>query len=509
MPNVKRLEPVIKVMAKRKRVAAYARVSVSTSELIHSLATQVDFYSNFIQSNPEWEYAGVYADQGITGTSMDKREEFKRLLADCRAGKIDIVLVKSISRFARNTVDCLKVTRELKGLGIEVIFEREQISSMSNDGELLLTLLASFAQEESRSISENVKWGIRKNFQEGIPNGHKDPFGYIWNGESFDIVPEEAEIVKRIFKRYLEGQSAYRITKDLKDDGILGREGVPISESTVKYILSNISYTGPMILQKWYIAGNHKRKKNRGQLPMYQVEEMFDSIIGESSFAQVQRLRNQRAQERTNRNIELTVFSGKVRCGFCGRSVSRRTAKDKKKWVCNTRERKGVENCDLKPLFEEELKTLAAKALGIEEFADVVFEREVKRVEVYNERLDFVFYNGRVKKVNREYKGVRRRNGFSGKIKCGGCMEKFESDTWKFKEGNGRIKKKVWKCKSKRDECDIPRLLDEELRKATRWLFKNDNYESMFAEHIKEALVYKDRIEFHYKEGAVRVWQRE
>ena len=181
MAKIRRIEPILPIIKTRKRVAAYARVSVETENLHHSLSAQVSHYSTLIQNNPEWEYAGVYADEGITGTSTKRRDEFNRLMGDCDAGKIDLVLVKSISRFARDTVDTLNATRHLKDLGIDVYFERENIHSMSKEGELLLTLLASFAQAESQSISENVKWGIRKRFKLGIPNGNKAPYGYRWN----------------------------------------------------------------------------------------------------------------------------------------------------------------------------------------------------------------------------------------------------------------------------------------------------------------------------------------
>ncbi len=178
MSNIRKIENISVAVDTRKKVAAYARVSMETELLNHSLSVQISYYSNLIQKNPDWIYAGVYADSGITGTSTVHRDEFNRMIEDYDAGKIDIILVNSISRFARDTVDTLNVTRHLKEIGIDVYFEREKIHSLSSEGELLLTLLASFAQEESRSISENVKWGIRKRFEEGIPNGHKVPYGY-------------------------------------------------------------------------------------------------------------------------------------------------------------------------------------------------------------------------------------------------------------------------------------------------------------------------------------------
>ena len=185
MKKVRKLTPVVPILTPRKRVAAYARVSMETEQLLHSLSAQVSHYSSLIQMNPEWEYAGVYVDEGVTGTSVARRTEFKRLINECDAGKIDIILTKSISRFARDTVDCLNTIRHLKDIGVEVRFEREGISTFTSDGELLLTLLASFAQAESESTAANVRWAIRKGFEEGIPNGHKPPYGYEWDGEKY------------------------------------------------------------------------------------------------------------------------------------------------------------------------------------------------------------------------------------------------------------------------------------------------------------------------------------
>ena len=313
--KIRRVQPS-PILQKKLRVAAYARISVDT--LHHSLAVQVSYYSNLIQNNPAWEYAGVYADEGITGTSTTHRDEFKRLIADCNAGKIDLVLVKSISRFARDTVDCLHTVRQLKEKGIAVRFERENIDSTSEDGELLLTLLASFAQEESRSIGDNIRWGVRRRFAEGIPNGHKAPYGYQWDGEMFRIIPAEGKIVKEIYRRYLAGESAYAIAKSLAGRGITGRQGRPIEQTTVKDILSNISYTGTMALQKNYISEGHIRKRNKGELPMYLVDGVFEPLVSKTDFDKAQEMRRLRAKRAVNRNPVLLPFSGMVKCGCCG-----------------------------------------------------------------------------------------------------------------------------------------------------------------------------------------------
>ena len=225
MRIVNKIEPRVPQMPTRKKVAAYARVSMESERLQHSLSAQVSYYSGLIQKNPAWEYVGVYADNGVTGTKAEAREEFNRMIADCEAGKIDIELTKSISRFARNTVDLLNTVRHLKELGVSVQFEKERIDSLTEDGELMLTLLASFAQEEVRSLSENVKWGTRKRFEKGIPNGKFQIYGYRWDGDHLVVQPEEAKIVRLIYDNFLSGLSAETTEKQLAEMGVKSYKG--------------------------------------------------------------------------------------------------------------------------------------------------------------------------------------------------------------------------------------------------------------------------------------------
>lgn len=503
MANIRRIEPVLPRLKARKRVAAYARVSMETEQLHHSLSAQVSHYSALIQSNPEWEYAGVYADEGITGTSTKKRDEFNRLMKDCDAGKIDLVLVKSISRFARDTVDTLNATRHLKDLGIDVYFERERIHSMSKEGELLLTLLAAFAQAESQSISENVKWGIRKRFKQGIPNGNKAPYGYKWNGEDFSIIPEQGKVVKEIYRRYLAGEPAYRIAKVLAKQGVKGQTGVPMDDSTIKNILSSISYTGTMILQKNFFTEGHKRRKNKGELPMYAVEEMFEPLVSEADFEYAQQIMKERAASMPNRNPKLTAFSGIVKCANCGCSISRRTSKYGKKWICNTKERKGKSICDFRDIYETELEDAATKALSLNGFdADTVKSR-VEFITIDNAYITFRLKNGTSKQILREYK--KGYSGFSSRLFCGCCGGMLEADNWKMGPTGQKKKYKVWVCR----ECSAPREFDTTFRIAVQALFHEEKCDGLFAQNIEKAINYDDRIDFYYKEGKVTTWQKE
>ncbi len=290
MKQVSKIERAVTEIPQQKRVAVYARVSAESERLMHSLFAQMSRYSDYIQKNPNWTYAGVYSDSGITGTMIDKRDEFQRMLTDCEKGKIDIILVKSISRFARNTVDLLNTVRHLKELGIEVRFEKENINSMTAEGELMLSVLASFAQEESRSVSENVKWGIRKRFEHGIPNGKVRVFGYVWQADTLVIVPTEAEIVKRIFNEYLMGKTPRKIASGLNDEGMTTRASCLWSDFGIRTILKNITYTGNLLLQKGFVTDpiTKRRKKNSGEQPRYLVENTHEPIVSKAVFDAVQ-----------------------------------------------------------------------------------------------------------------------------------------------------------------------------------------------------------------------------
>lgn len=390
--SVTKIEKRTPELKPKTKVAAYARVSIDTEQLKHSLAAQVSYFSSLIQNNSDWEFAGIYVDEGITGTSIKYRKDFQRLIADCKQGKIELLLVKSISRFARDTVDTLEVTRMLKELGVDVYFEREHIHSMTEDGELMLTLLASFAQQESESIRNNVLWTIRKKFENGIPNGHKAPFGYKWNGEIFEIVPDEAVIVKEIYRRYLSGESAYSIRKDLH------KRGFTFSESTVKNILFSESYTGTMILQKYFLTERKQRKTNTGELPRYAVEGMFEPLVSLEDFNKVQAIKEQRIEKMPNREYVPTPFSRKIKCGKCGCSVCRRNNKYGKVWVCNIKEKKGKSACDLRSIYEEELIE-AHKQIG-----------DFELITVFDDVISFKLIDGRERKIKRKEKRRGKEN---------------------------------------------------------------------------------------------------
>ena len=378
---------------KKKRVAAYARVSSGKDAMLHSLSAQVSYYSDYIQKHG-WEYAGVYADEALTGTK-DNRENFQRLLAECRKGTIQMVITKSISRFARNTVTLLSTVRELKSLGVDVYFEEQNIHTASADGELMLTILASYAQEESLSVSENMKWRIRKNFENGKPWSGLI-LGYRFQNGQFVVVPEEAEVVRRIYNEYLGGLGATAIMKGLNNDGILTRVGKPWRTEGVLKILRNYNYTGNLILQKTY-RENHltKRKmKNNGEKPQYHAVGTHESIIDLTTFEAVQEEIARRADHYSGKKTTVATypFTGLIVCDCCGKHYRRKTTATGIVWICSTYNTHGKKACaDSKAIPESVLYELTADtpigdltAIRAEKDNTLVFcfkngERTVKR----------------------------------------------------------------------------------------------------------------------------------
>ena len=315
--------------AKKIRVAAYARVSTDSDEQLLSLETQKEHYEEFIKSHPEWEYAGLYYDEGISGTKMDKRNSLLLMLQDCEAGKIDKVITKSISRLSRNTTDTLEMVRKLSKLGVHIFFEKENIDTEHMSSELMLSILSSIAESESRSISENSKWSIRHRFEEGTYVISTPPFGYANINGQMILIPEEAEVVKWIFDQALQGSGCHVIAKALNQKGIVTKKGKLWHPSTVRDILRNEKYTGDCIFQKTYTDSNFTRHSNYGEENMYLCKDHHEPIVSYEDFQKVADAMDQRSFEK-NINPEVSdyqkryAFSGRLFCGECGSTFKRR-----------------------------------------------------------------------------------------------------------------------------------------------------------------------------------------
>ncbi len=381
--------------APKRRVAGYARVSTDSDAQFTSYEAQVDYYTTMIKGKSEWEFVGIYTDEGISGTSTTRREGFRQMISDALSGKIDLIVTKSVSRFARNTVDSLQTIRKLKESKVEVYFEKESIWTFDSKGELLITIMSSLAQEESRSISENVKWGRRKRFADGQVSVPYTRFLGYHKGQdgNLEVNPKQAKLVRYIFALFLQGMSPNAIAKRLTNEGYRTVTGKPVWHSTtIARILSNEKYKGDALLQKYYIADFLTKKPvvNKGEVPQYYVESNHEAIIPSEVFDLVQHeIAYRNKQEATSNGTH--IFSGRIRCGVCGSFYG------PKVWHANTKYRKVVWQCNGKykhkgqlcrsPNFsEEDIKVLFVSVLNklITDKSEMIREFEKIRDEVFS-----------------------------------------------------------------------------------------------------------------------------
>lgn len=363
MAKITKIEAT-KAVIKKVRVAAYARVSTSSDEQLLSLETQKEHYESYIKANPGMEYAGLYYDEGISGTKVEKRDGLLQLLKDCENGKIDRVITKSISRFSRNTTDCLEMVRSLSKLGVYLYFEKENIDTENMSSELMLSILSSIAESESRSISENSKWSIKHRYEAGTFIISYPPYGYETVDGKMVIVPEEAAVVKEIFERTISGQGSFVIAKWLNEDGIPSKRGTKWHSSTVKGILKNEKYTGDVIFQKTYTDDNFNRHVNYGERNMYLCKNHHEAIISHEVFEKTAEVMAQRGKEKGvetggAKYLNRYVFSGRILCGECGATFKRRThykpSGDYIAWSCSNHLR-DRDTCSMLYIKDEDIK---------------------------------------------------------------------------------------------------------------------------------------------------------
>lgn len=316
-------------VVKKLRVAAYCRVSTASDEQLVSLAAQKAHYENYIEANDEWKFAGLYFDEGISGTKKEKRDGLLSMIADCEKGRIDLVITKSISRFARNTTDCLEMVRKLLDLNIYIYFEKENLNTGAMESELMLSILSSLAESESVSIAENSKWAVKRRFQNGTFIISYPPYGYANVDGKMVIVPEQAEIVKEIFRDTLAGKSTHVIQKELNERGVPTKKGGKWTHGTVNAIICNEKYTGDVLYQKTYTDSSFNRHVNRGEEDQYLIRDNHEAIISREDYARANAVVKQRGKEKgngvnTNKYQNRYAFSGKIRCAECGSIFKRR-----------------------------------------------------------------------------------------------------------------------------------------------------------------------------------------
>ncbi len=455
------------------RVAAYCRVSTDDEEQLTSYEAQKNYYTDKIMTNKDWTMAGIFADEGITGTSARKRPEFLRMIRQCKQGKIDIVLTKSISRFARNTVDCLNYVRALKELGIAVIFEKENMNTLEIDSEILIAMLGAFAQSESESISANVRWGIRQAMKEGkAAINYRYFYGYR-KGEDGrpEIIPEQAEIVRKIYDLFLSGTPIRGILEYLNANSIPNISGgSQWAKNTVNSILTNEKYCGDVLLQKTYIDDciNKKVKKNTGQLPMYLVQNHHEGIISRETFdaAQAELARRSAGKSPSKKNAPTGrsrysskyALSDRMYCGECGTRYQRCTWRNRDGskrivWRCVSRVDYGSKYCHDSPTLDEEplhRAILAAINSAVKDKDNIVYNLkaaiEKELAPVAGQQLSLSEIDNQLEQLNTEFSKVLAEASESG-------------DQAAYSDRFREIMQKQTALKAQRDE--IQRMLAE------------------------------------------------
>lgn len=416
--------PDIENMTRKKRVCAYARVSGDRDEAFHSLSAQISYYQKMIANHPDWEFVEVFSDRGITGTK-ENREGFQAMLTACREGKVDIVLAKSITRFARNTVILLETVRELKKLGIDIHFEEEHIETLSSKGELMISILAARAQEESRSASENQLWRIKKSYEKGIPvTGNC--LGYRMVDHQFLIDEEEEQIVLRIFSMYLSGKGFTSIANTLSSEGIKTPTGLDRwSAKSVRGILMNEKYCGDLVLQKKYNLDYLSKKtvENKGEKPKYHVTDAHDPIINRETFVATQKeiARRDKAYG-PKKPREHYIFSGLIRCSKCHNLFvhiisARHTKYEKANWICGRAREYGKSVCPSTWRIPENiLMQKTCEVLEIAEFSESILRERVKEIVASDgNKLSFIFADDSQKTV--EWQHRSRRESWTEEMK--------------------------------------------------------------------------------------------
>lgn len=511
------MKKITKIEANQKeesilRVVAYARVSTDEDAQLVSLKTQKAHYEKIIAENKSYIFAGLYFDEGITGTKKECRDGLLKMLKDCEDGKIDFILTKSISRLARNTTDCLEIVRRLLDLNIGIYFEKENIDTRTMESELMLSILSSLAESESRSISENNKWSIKKRFQNGTFIISSPPYGYENIDGKMVVNEEEGKIIKEIFEKYLSGKGTHKIAEDLNKRKIKGQKGAKWYGSTINGILKNEKYIGDVIYQKTYTDENYNRHKNNGEEDQYKIIDNHEAIISREKFEKVKDLIKIRAiakgnGENTKKYQNRYSLSGKIKCGECGSTFKRRhhyNGKDKYiAWTCSEH-LKDINKCSMKFIKDKDIKlafiTLVNKLVFGKDSILIPLLETLKRVDS-NEEV------AKINKIEDSLEKIKERKEVLSKLITSGFLDASiyakESSEISSEESYLLMKKERYKKTILGNDEEI-----RELEKLIGILNKSKmfNYfeDDLFVEIIDQIQVAnRESFDFHLKCGLV------
>lgn len=507
MPQVKVIQPIAE-QEKKLRVAAYARVSSDSADQLNSFATQVGYYTSYIQSKEEWEFAGLYADEAVTGTTADKRDDFQRLLADCRAGKIDRILVKSISRFARNTIDCIQTVRELKQLGVAIEFEKEDIDTGNMGSEMLLSILGSAAQEESLSISKNLKWSYRRRMKSGDFITNSAPIGYILKNKSLIPDPQEVPLVEYIFSSYLAGKSIEEIAAEINamEIEITNKRTERWHRSTIRYILTNEKYIGDSLVQKWFTPDELplRHQKNKGEISQYYIKNSHPAIIPRQAFETVQKLLKQRVEQHISKTaIRSFPLSRTMHCALCGSTFHRRPSAKAVRWTCY-QHLQNKELCPMEIIEENEVYQAFLRVYNkLLDNKDSILKTMLNQLSELQTKT--IFARPDIIAVNEKISELVKQNHSLTRLQTKGCI-----DSAIFIERSNRNNQKIEELRRDLRQLQGPdevsrivdstKLLLELLEEAHPML---EFEPSVFKSMVQKIVVYPERFCFYLTNGLV------
>lgn len=487
------------------RVAAYCRVSTDSEDQLNSFVAQNSHYSTYIRNHENWTLVDVYADEGISGTSAKKRGDFQRLLSDCRKGKIDKVLVKSISRFARNTAECLEAIRELKSLGISVFFEEHNIDTKMVSSEMLTAVIASCAQAESESISKNMRWSYQKRMERGTFIPSSVPFGYRLKELRIEIEESEAAVVREIFNMYLSGHSKSWIAKYLNERKVLTREGNKWIYCTINYILRNVTYTGNSLWQKSYYteAFPPKQVLNRGSRPKYYATCTHPAIVDQDVFQATQRLLDERSLYfRAKYGEPVEIFSRMIICGHCGTVFRKKIVNQQEHWVCK-RHDKDSSQCNMKSIPADEIRDAFNRLyFKLKSHGDQIFQTMIRySIKIRKGRM---LWNEEIVELNRQISDISAQTHTLTVLNQQGLIhpDMYISQT-------NRLAEQLRTAKQKKEK--LLRQEDDDLIVKTRWIMETleqgpdflDAFDGeLFCELVERIIVESNtKIRFRLKNG--------